>query len=110
MSEHGVNLAGIRREIGLCDHVIAIVACNVFKQALEVVHVTVYGAAEFTICLILTLDVVKCLLTLQRVKTTGEDIAFATAVAVPELNRCFMIDCTSNIDRKRVERFNDVAR
>src|SRR5690606_38852367 len=89
--------------------IVTVVAGDIFQKTLEVVHVAVHSAAEFTIRLILALDVVESLLSFQRVKATGEYVTLTATVTIPELNRSFMIDSAGNIHGKGVERFNHMA-
>ena len=110
MGEHGVDLARIRRQIGLRHHIVAVVARNVLQQLLEIVAVAVDGSAEFAIRLIFAADVVEGLLAFQRIEPAREDVALAPAVAVPQLDRGLMIDGTRNVDRQRIERLHHMGR
>src|SRR5690606_12943021 len=52
----------------------------------------------------------KRLLSLQRVQPAGEDVAFAAAVPFPQLDRRIVIDSSRNIDRQRVQGFDEMQR
>src|SRR5262245_60617189 len=79
--EHRVDLAGVRGQVGLRHDVVAVAARNVLEQLLEILAIAVDGLTEFGVVLVLAADVVESLLTLQRVETTGEDVALAAAIA-----------------------------
>ena len=53
---------------------------------------------ELRVAPVLAADLVEGLLALQRVETACEDIAFATAITVPKLNRGFVVDGARNVD------------
>ena len=98
MCQHGVDLAGIRGEIGLRDGAVAIGAGNVGEQFFEIGDVTIDGGSEFRLAVILALDLVESLLAFQRVETAGEDIPLATLVAAPQVDGGVVIDCAGDID------------
>ena len=50
-----------------------------------------------------TADFVKCLLALRRVEMTREHIAFAVAIAVPQVNGGLMVNHPRDIERNPVE-------
>ena len=110
MGKHRVDLAGIRRQVGLRHDVVAVVAGDVLEQLLEIVAVAVDRGAEFGVALILAADLVEGLLALQRVEAAREDVAFAAPVAVPQFDRGLVVDGAGDVDRKRVQRFDDMQR
>ena len=99
MGQHRVDLPGIGGEVGLGHDVVAVVAGDVLEQLLEVVAIAVDRCAELGVVLVLAADLVEGLLALQRVEAAREDVAFAAAIAVPKLDRCFVVDGARNVDR-----------
>lgn len=110
MGKHGVDLARIGRQIGLGDALVGIVAGDIGEQLLEVGDVTVDRGAEFRFAIVLPLDLVEGLLPLQRIEATCEDVAFATLIAPPKIDRGVVVDRARNVYRERVQRLDDVAR
>jgi len=92
MSEHRVDLAGLRRQIRPRHHLTAVVARHIFEQPLELGDVAVDRLLELAVGAILGADLVERLLALQRVKPLGEHVAFAALVAVPQVRRGVMIE------------------
>ncbi len=99
MGKHGVNFACVGGQIGLGRCVVAIVACDILKQALEVIHVTINSTLELAVRRVLALDLVKGLLPLQRVETAGEDIALTSPVTLPEFNGSLVVDGAGDVNR-----------
>ena len=110
MGQHGVDLAGVGRQVGLRHHVVAVVAADILQKLLEVAAVAVDGSAELRVRLVLAADFLEGLLALERVKPAREDVAFATAIPVPELDGRFVVDRAGDVDRKRVERLDQMQR
>ena len=110
MGKHRVDLAGVRRQVGLRHDVVAVVAGDVLQQLLEIVAVAVDRGAEVRVALVLAADLVEGLLALQRVEAAREDVALAAPVAVPQLDRGVVVDGACDVDRQRVQRFDDVQR
>ena len=99
MGQHRVDLAGVRGQVGLRHDVVAVVAGDVLEQLLEIVAVAVDRGAEVGVVLVLAADLVEGLLALQRVEAAREDVALAAPVAVPQLDRRFVVDGARNVDR-----------
>src|SRR5215472_18251034 len=75
VGQHGVDLAGLRREIAARHHVTAVVARDFVEQPLEFVDIAVDRLLELAIGAIALGDLVERLLALQRIEPLGEDIA-----------------------------------
>ena len=106
MRQHGVDLAGVRGQVGLRHDVVAVVAGDILEQPLEILAVAVDGGLELAVGLILAADLVEGLLALQRVEPAGEDVPLAAPVTAPELDRGVMVDGAGDVDRQRVQRFH----
>ena len=98
MGKHRVDLAGVGGEVGLGHPVVAIVAGDVLQQLLEILAITVDGGAEFAVVLVFAADVVKRLLTLQRVEPAREDVMLAAPVAPPQFDRGVVVDRPGDIN------------
>src|ERR1700676_4149648 len=59
VGEHGVDLAGLRGEVGARNHLTAIVTGDLVEQALELADVTIDGLHEFAVAAIFPADFVK---------------------------------------------------
>ncbi|TAZ14767.1 hypothetical protein ELH81_12195 [Rhizobium leguminosarum] len=103
MSEHRVDLARIRGEVGLRHRPVRVGAGDVGEQLFEITDVAVDGGAELRFAVIFALDLVEGLLALQRVEAAGEDVALAALVTAPEIDRGVVIDGAGDIDRERVQ-------
>ena len=110
MREHRVDLARVRRQVGLGDRLVAIGAGDVCQKLFEIGDVAIDGDAEFRLAVILALDLVEGLLALQGVEATGEDVAFATLIAAPEVYRGIVVDGAGDVDLERIQRFDHMAR
>jgi len=86
MGQHGIDLTGVRGEVGLGDRLVTICLGNVRQQLFEISDIAIHGGAEFRFAVVFALDFVKGLLTLQRVETAGEHIALAALVAPPQVH------------------------
>src|SRR6516165_7381748 len=71
MGQHGVDLAGFRREVGSCHHLSAIVVRNLVALPFEFVDVAIHGVLELAGRAILLAEVVVRLLTLQGIEAAG---------------------------------------
>src|SRR5579862_9707631 len=109
VSEHRVDLAGLRREIGACNQLPAIVTRDLVEQALELGNIAVDRLHELAIAAVFPADLVEGALALHRVQLAREHVALAALVAVPQLGGGVMVDHAGDIDRKRIERFDGVA-
>src|SRR5262249_29172828 len=109
VGQHGVDLAGLRREIGAGHRLAAVAARDVFQEPLELADVAVDGLLELAVAAILVADLLEGLLALHRVEAAGEDVALAALVAVPQLGGRVVIDHPRDVDGERVERLEAVA-
>src|SRR3984893_17596010 len=107
MREQRVDLAGIGGEVGLGQHLAAVVAGDLLEQALELVDIAIDGFAELGRAPVLAADLLEGLLALRRVEAAREDVALAALVAVPQFDGGVVVDEAGDVDRKRVERFDD---
>src|SRR6516165_549801 len=103
MREHCVNLARFRSQISSRHHLTAVVARYLIEQAFELADVAVYRLFELAIRSILFADVVERLLTLKGIKPSGENIAFAALIAVPQIGGRVVIDHSRDVNRKRIQ-------
>src|SRR3984893_9265215 len=108
MREQRVNLAGIRGEVGLGQHLAAVVAGDLLEQALELVDIAIDGFAELGRAPVLAANLLEGLLALRRVEAAREDVPLAALVAIPQFDGGVVIDEAGDIDRKGVERVDDV--
>lgn len=109
MGEHGVDLARIRGQVGLGDSLVRVGAGDVGEQLFEIADIAIDGGAEFRLAVIFALDLIEGLLALQRVEAAGKDVALATLITAPEIDRGIVVDGAGDIDRERVQRFHDMA-
>src|SRR5262245_62535057 len=107
--QHGVDLAGLRREIRARHHLAAVVARDLVKQALELGNVAIDRLHELAVGAIFAADLLERALALHGVELAGEHIALAALVAVPQLGRRLMVDHARDIDRDRIERLDGMA-
>src|SRR5258708_1598332 len=107
MREQRVDLAGIGGEVGLGQHLAAVVAGDLVEQALELVDIAVDRFAELGRAAVLAADLLQGLLALRRVEASGEDVPLAALVAIPQFDGGVVIDEAGDVDRKRVERVDD---
>ena len=59
MRQHGVDLAGFRRQVGARHHLAAVVTRHFIEQPLEFGDVTVDGLPEFAVAAVLLADVIE---------------------------------------------------
>src|SRR5262249_40506947 len=107
--QHGVDLAGLRGEIGARHHLPAIFARDFVQEALKLGDVAVDRLHEFAIRAILAADLLERALTLHRIKLAREDIALAAVVAVPQLGGGGVIEHAGNVDRDGIKRFDGMT-
>src|SRR6516225_8600907 len=105
MREHGVDLAGLRREIGACHRLSAVILRNLLEQALELADIAIDRAHEVAVAAILATNLLERLLPLIGVKLAREHVLLAAIVTIPEVGRGVVIDHARDVDGKRVERF-----
>src|SRR5262249_44786570 len=103
VGQHGVDLAGLRGEVGARHDRAAVVLRNVVEQPLELGDVAVDRLFELAVGAVALADLLEGALPLHGVEALGEDVAFAALVAVPQLDRRVMVDHAGDIDRERVE-------
>src|ERR1700687_5146368 len=108
MREQRVDLAGIGSEVGLGQHLAAVVAGDLIEQALELVDIAIDGFAELGRAPVLAADLLEGLLALRRVEAAREHVPLAALVAIPQFDGGVVIDKAGDIDRKGVERVDDV--
>src|SRR5262249_62422693 len=106
MGQHGIDLAGFRREVGSCHHLSTIVARNLVEQPFEFVDVTIHGVLELAVRAILLADVVERLLTLQGIEPAGEDVGFPSFVAVPKGGPRILVNSARDINGKGNDSLN----
>ena len=70
--QHGVDLAGVRREVIAHHRRAAVAARNILQEPLEFVDVLLDGLPELGIGAVLAANFIERLLTLGRVEATGE--------------------------------------
>src|SRR6185295_1808808 len=104
MGEEGIDLARIRSEIGLGQHLATVVARYLLEQAFELLDVAVNRLAELRRAAIFAANILERLLTLRRVKPAREGVLFAALIAIPQFDRRIVIDETRDVDRERIER------
>src|SRR2546429_2466285 len=109
VGEHGIDLAGLRSEIGPRQHLVAVVARDLLEQPLELADIAIDGAAEIAVGAIALADFLERLLALQGVKLAREYVAFAALVAIPQLGCRVVVDHAGDVDRKRIERLEAVT-
>src|SRR5262245_12016335 len=98
VGKHGVNLAGLRGEIGAGYHLAPIVAGHFVEQTLELGDVTIHSLLEFAIRSVFLADIVECLLTLQGIKAPRKDVALSAFVTIPQVSSGVMVDHPRDID------------
>src|SRR5580704_17175529 len=108
--QHGVDLAGLRGEIGARHHRAAVVARHVVEQPLELGDVAVDRLLELAVGAVALADLLERALPLHGVEALGEHVAFAALVAVPQLGGDVVVDHAGDVDRERIERLDRVAR
>src|SRR5271165_4195761 len=104
MSEHGVNLPGLRGEIGACHDLPAVIARDLLEQALELADIAVDRSHEVAVTAILAADLLERFLPLIGIELAREHVALAAVVAVPEVGRRVVVDHAGDVDGKRIER------
>src|SRR5271165_1294879 len=77
MSEHGVNLAGLRGEIGACHDLAAVITRDLLEQALELADIAVDRPHEVAVTAVLAADLLECFLSLIGIELAREHVAFA---------------------------------
>src|SRR5436190_633420 len=92
VGQHGVDLAGLRGEIGARQRLAAIVARDLLEQPLELADIAVDRAHEVAVGAVLAADLVERLLALHGVELARKHVAFAAVVALPQLGRRLVID------------------
>src|SRR5712671_1002534 len=107
--QHGVDLAGLRGEIGPRHHLAAVVARDLFQQPLELADIAIHRLLELAVGAIALADLVERLLALHGVEPLGEHVALAAIVAVPQLGRGVVVHHAGDVDRERIERLDGVA-
>ena len=110
MREHRVNLARIRGQVGLTEHVVAVIAGDLRQELFEIGHVPFNSGPELRITCVFLSDLIEGLLTLQCIEAAREDMPLTAAVAFPKVDEGLVVDRTGDIDRQRVQAFHRLQR
>src|SRR5262249_43216402 len=108
--QHGVDLAGLRRQIAARHHLAAIVARDLVEQALEFGDIAVDRLLELAVGAVSPAHLVEGLLTLQGVEAARECVALAAVIAIPQVHHGVVVDHAGDVGGDRVERVDAVAR
>src|SRR5262249_56025702 len=104
VGEHGVDLAGLRGEIGARQHLAAVVARDFLEQPLELADIAVDGTLEIAVAAVAFADFLERLLALHGVELAREHVAFAALVAIPQLGHRVVVDHAGDVDADPIDR------
>src|SRR5262245_43879412 len=108
MRQHGVELAGLRGEIGARDHLPAIIVRDFIEQVLEFSDVPIDRLHEVPVGAIPPTNFLERALARHRVEHAREYVSLTALVAIPKLSGGVVIDYASNIDCYGIEGLDDM--
>ncbi len=105
MREHRIDLAGLRREIGARQSVVAVVTADIREQTLELLDIAIDRDPEIRIGTVAAADFLERLGAASDVEPAREGATFATTITIPCVSDGSMIDHPRDVVRDRFKRF-----